>query len=80
MRFAQGHNTVTLVRLEAAAPGSRVKHSTTEPLRSHKISSSLTSIPNASTYDQKMQQIHGNTVKTHNTNKHRQTHTKVRIH
>ena len=28
------HNTVTLVRLETLAPRSRVKHSTTEPLRS----------------------------------------------
>ena len=33
--FAQGHNAVTLVRLEPAALRSRVKHSTTEPLRSH---------------------------------------------
>ena len=32
--FAQGHYTVTPVRLETAAPRSRVKHSTTEPLRS----------------------------------------------
>ena len=31
---AQGHNAVTPVRLEPAAPRSRVKHSTTEPLRS----------------------------------------------
>ena len=30
------HNTVTLVRLEPAASWSRVKHSTTEPLRSLK--------------------------------------------
>ena len=29
----QGHNAVTPVRLEPAAPRSRVKHSTTEPLR-----------------------------------------------
>ena len=29
---AQGHNAVTPVRLEPAAPLSRVKHSTTEPL------------------------------------------------
>ena len=28
------HNAVTPVRLEPAAPRSRVKHSTTEPLRS----------------------------------------------
>ena len=28
------HNTVTPVRLESAAPGSQVKHSTTEPLPS----------------------------------------------
>ena len=39
MCLAQGHNAVTLVRLEPAAPRSRVKHSTTEPLRS--LSSSL---------------------------------------
>ena len=32
--LAQGHNAVTPVRLEPAAPRSRVKHSTTEPLRS----------------------------------------------
>ena len=31
----KGHNAVTQVRLEPAAPQSRVKHSTTEPLRSH---------------------------------------------
>ena len=31
------HNTVTPVRLEPAAPRSRVRHSTTEPLRSHVI-------------------------------------------
>ena len=30
--LAQGHNTVMPVRLEPAAPLSRVKHSTTEPL------------------------------------------------
>ena len=34
MCLAQGHTIVTLVRLESAAPQSRVKHSTTEPLRS----------------------------------------------
>ena len=32
--LAQGHKAVTLVRLEPAALRSRVKHSTTEPLRS----------------------------------------------
>ena len=32
MCLAQGHNAVTLVRLEPAAPWSGVKHSTTEPL------------------------------------------------
>ena len=32
MCFAQGHNAVTPVSLEPAAPRSRVKHSTTEPL------------------------------------------------
>ena len=31
MCLAQGHNTVTPVRLEPAASRSRVKHSTTEP-------------------------------------------------
>ena len=35
MCLAQGHNAVTPLRLEPAAPRSRVKHSTTEPLRSH---------------------------------------------
>ena len=30
--LAQGHNTVTSVRLEPDAPRSRVGHSTTEPL------------------------------------------------
>ena len=34
MCLAQGHNTVTLVKLEPVAPPSRVKLSTTEPLRS----------------------------------------------
>ena len=34
MCLAQGHNAVTPVRLEPAALQSRVKHSTTEPLRS----------------------------------------------
>ena len=34
MCLVQGHNAVTLVRLEPAALRSRVKHSTTEPLRS----------------------------------------------
>ena len=33
MCLAQGHNAVTPVRLEPAAPWSRVKHSTTESLR-----------------------------------------------
>ena len=32
MCLAQGHNAVMLVRLGPAAPRSRVKHSTTEPL------------------------------------------------
>ena len=31
MCLAQGHNTVTPVRLEPVAPHSQVKHSTTEP-------------------------------------------------
>ena len=34
MCLAQGHNAVMLLRLEPPAPLSRVKHSTTEPLRS----------------------------------------------
>ena len=34
MCLAQGHNAGTLERLEPEAPLSRVKHSTTEPLRS----------------------------------------------
>ena len=34
MCLAQGHNAVTLASLEFAAPRSRIKHSTTEPLRS----------------------------------------------
>ena len=34
MCFEQGHNAVTLVKLEPVAPPSRVKLSTTEPLRS----------------------------------------------
>ena len=32
MCLAQGHNTVTLVKLKPATPRSRVKYSTTEPL------------------------------------------------
>ena len=32
MCLAQGHNTVTLMRLEPATPWSQVKHFTTEPL------------------------------------------------
>ena len=45
MCLAQGHNPVTPVRLEPAAPRSRVKYSTTEPLRSPVICIlSLTSI------------------------------------
>ena len=35
MCLAQGHDAVTPVRLEPAARRPRVKHSTTEPLRSH---------------------------------------------
>ena len=37
MHLAQGHNTVTPVRLKPVAPRSQVKHSTTEPLLSHSI-------------------------------------------
>ena len=36
MCIAQGHNAVTPVRLKLTTPRSRVKHATTEPLRSHK--------------------------------------------
>ena len=35
--LAQGHNALTPARLEPVAPRSRVKNSTTEPLRSHRI-------------------------------------------
>ena len=38
MCLAQGHNAVMPVRLEPWASRSRVKHSTTEPLRSLKNS------------------------------------------
>ena len=34
--LAQGHNTVTPVRLKPTAPRSRIKYSTTKPLCSHK--------------------------------------------
>ena len=37
MCLTQGHSTVMPMRLEPAAPRSRVKHSTTEPLRSLNI-------------------------------------------
>ena len=33
MCLGQGHNAVTLVRLEPVTPWSRINHSTTEPLR-----------------------------------------------
>ena len=33
--MCQRHNAVKPVRLESAAPQSRVKHSSTQPLRSH---------------------------------------------
>ena len=35
--LAQGHNAVTPVGFEPAAPKSRFKHSTTKPLRSHEL-------------------------------------------
>ena len=38
------HNTVTPVMLEPAAPRSPVKHSTTEPLRSHGTCTKLQSV------------------------------------
>ena len=45
MCLAQGHNTVTPVRIEPAAPLSRVKHSTTEPLGSLVFVVMLGSLP-----------------------------------
>ena len=51
MCLAQGHNAVTPVRLEPAALRSRVKHSTTEPLRSHSIISTLFAYGNIVRYD-----------------------------
>ena len=42
MCLAQGHNAVTLMRLEPAAARSQVKHSTTEPLLSLSICVSST--------------------------------------
>ena len=35
MCLAHGHNAVTPVKLEPAAPRSRIKHLTTEPMRFH---------------------------------------------
>ena len=37
MCFAQGHNTVMLVRLDPATPRSWFKHSTTKTLHSHRV-------------------------------------------
>ena len=48
MCLAQGHNTVTPVRLKPLAPRSRVKHSTTEPLCSLSFRSSQFSLHNMS--------------------------------
>ena len=39
--LAQGHNALTPVKFEPVAPRSRVKHSTTEPLRSLGVYSEL---------------------------------------
>ena len=36
MCLAEGHNTAMPVRFEPAAPLSQVKHSTTEPMLSHR--------------------------------------------
>ena len=47
MCLAQGHNAVTPVRLKPASPRSRVKHSTTEPLRSLDTSSDNDSLNQA---------------------------------
>ena len=47
MCLAQGHNTATPVRLEPAANRSRVKHSTTEQLRSLPHSRNPGSAPDA---------------------------------
>ena len=44
MSLAQGHNTVTPVRLEPEAPRSRLKHSTTEPLCSLRLVEGMTLI------------------------------------
>ena len=44
--LAEGHNAVTPVRLEPAAPRSRVKHSTTEPLRSQNLDSNCRILQN----------------------------------
>ena len=44
MCLAQGHNAVTLERLEHMALRSRVKHSSTEPLRSLRDGSSRVDI------------------------------------
>ena len=44
MCLANGHNTVTPVRLEPAAPQSRAKHSTTEPLCFRKRNEQLPSM------------------------------------
>ena len=43
--FAQGHNDVTPVKLEPAASRSQVKHSTTEPLRSHSVNVAYIRVP-----------------------------------
>ena len=44
MFLLKDHNAVKPVRLESAAPGSRVKHSTTEPLRSLTSESTLVTV------------------------------------
>ena len=42
MCYAQGHTGVTPVRLKPTAPRSRVKHSTTKPLRSLSLQLAVT--------------------------------------
>ena len=59
MCLAQGHNVVMPLRLEPAIPWSRVKHSTTEPLRSQ--TSVCNYIYYSSTYETRI--LHVNLIK-----------------
>ena len=49
MCLAQGHNSVTQMRLEPAALRSRVKHSTTGPLRSTTTTAAIATTTTATT-------------------------------